>query len=41
MFEQLLANKNKITTVFNRDSGIPVQASKHGPKATKHPGTND
>jgi hypothetical protein len=30
MFGQLLINKNKITIVFNSDSGIPIQASKHG-----------
>jgi hypothetical protein len=31
MFGQLLINKNKITTVFNSDSDIPVRASKDGP----------
>jgi hypothetical protein len=31
MFRQLLLNKNKITTVFNRDWGPPNRASKHGP----------
>jgi hypothetical protein len=40
MFGQLLANKNKIATMFS-DSNIPCSASKHGPRATKHPGTND
>jgi hypothetical protein len=29
MFGQLLANKNKIATMFNSDSGNPIQASKH------------
>jgi hypothetical protein len=30
MFGQLLANKNKIATVFNSDLGIPIRATKHG-----------